>query len=182
MATLLFILVLLAIFHFIYESIILPMLRLELRYKLFKLRDKLRLLKIEKPEEVEDNLFMVLDETICAVTNRLPFLSISARSDGFREYKNNENFRKSVDKRKSLIRNSENKTIQEINNELIEISTVGFILNSGGWFYIALPLILIALIFAFVFHKIKTLRLYLNKGIYKITYAPENDFTRFANC
>lgn len=36
-----------AIFHFVYESIIAPSLRLELRFELFRLRDEVRLLKIE---------------------------------------------------------------------------------------------------------------------------------------
>lgn len=74
MATALFILFIFAIYHFVYESIIAPNVRLELRFELFKLRDELRNIKLNRELSKEDNeVFSILDETICVAINRLPF-------------------------------------------------------------------------------------------------------------
>jgi hypothetical protein len=55
----------LAVFHFVYESIWAPSFRLSLRFRLFVMRDEVRQLKIECAETLGDEHF------VCAVDSRL---------------------------------------------------------------------------------------------------------------
>ncbi|MEO8516555.1 MAG: hypothetical protein ABI426_07420 [Flavobacterium sp.] len=181
MATLFFILVIAAIFHFIYESILLPMLRLELRYKLFGLRDQLRHLKSENTESISDNVFYLLEETICTTINRLPYLSISSRVDATREFETNPTFRKRVEDRVNLLRSCDNTEVKQITKGIADISFYTFILNAGGWIYILVPLLIVVLIFAFITQKVTQLRKYLTAGVDKLTFASDNDFGKFSH-
>lgn len=181
MTTLFFILIIGSIFHFIYESILLPMFRLELRYKLFKLRDRLRNLKLENSESIDDNVFYLLEDTICTIINRLPYLSISSKIDASKEFENNAAFRKRVENSVHLLKSCNNKEVEDINEKISNISLVAFLLNAGGWIYILLPILLIVFIFAFITSKVAQLHKFLIRGLDKLTFASDNDFGRFTH-
>ncbi|MDB0616235.1 hypothetical protein PL372_11915 [Tenacibaculum dicentrarchi] len=116
MTTIFIILIVFGIFHFIYESILMPSFRLELRYKLFELRDELRNIKSEENSKVSDDVFDILEGTVCTVINRLPFFSLSAQMDAFKEYESNKSFQNRVEKRKKFLKVVKTKEL----NELIE--------------------------------------------------------------
>lgn len=181
MATIFFILVLLAIFHLMYESILLPMFRVELRYKLFGLRDELRMLKSEKGDTVNDEVFYLLDDTICAIINRLPYFSISSRYDAYKEYDNNDQFKENVENTKKLISSCKEKDIQEINKNLMKFTSIGFVLNIGGWSYIIIPIVLVILFFAFITSKIQQIKIFIFNIAYKLTYSSGNNLNHFSN-
>jgi hypothetical protein len=181
METIFFIIVLAAIFHFIYESILLPSLRLELRYKLFKLRDKLRNLKAENPTKIDDNVFYLLEDTICTVINRMPYLNIKGKIDASKEFEHNAVFRKRVEHRKNILKECNNEDIQKIHSKIMLISFGAFCLNAGGWFFILAPLLLIALVVAFVTSSVFRFKQFLIMGIDKLTFASDNDFRKFTH-
>lgn len=58
------VLVTFAMLHFVYENILVPSFRLKLRFKLFELRDRLRILKLEHSEQISDELFEYLQDSI----------------------------------------------------------------------------------------------------------------------
>ena len=176
-----FILIIFSVFHFIYESILLPMFRMEIRYKLFEQRDKLRNLKIDNPDKIDDEVFYLLEDTISVVINRLPFLSISSKYDASKEYETNNAFKKRVESTIKTIQESNNDDIKEINNRILQISTVAFILNGGGWIYILLPILILLFVFAFITSSFNGIKNRLNKAVYKLTYASENDFSKFSH-
>jgi hypothetical protein len=66
------ILMILAVAHFIYNGIILPMIRFSLRVHLFKLRDQLRNLKIRYDVEISDEVFNLVQASINNTTKLLP--------------------------------------------------------------------------------------------------------------
>src|SRR5258708_36909923 len=57
-------LVILAIFHFVYQTILAPSFKFEARLKLFRLRDRLRRLKIDNSDLLNDRLFCEIQERI----------------------------------------------------------------------------------------------------------------------
>ena len=69
-------LMLLAVLHFIHESILAPSFRLQLRYQLFELRDRLRALKISHPREFDDKHFHYLQDSLNALIGSLSRLDV----------------------------------------------------------------------------------------------------------
>jgi hypothetical protein len=64
MTTAIIVLLALAVFHFVHESILAPSFRLSLRFRLFVLRDEVRQLKIECAESLNDEHFVFLQDSI----------------------------------------------------------------------------------------------------------------------
>src|SRR5437016_3219603 len=64
LATLFIIFGLIALFHFIYQGIILPSIRQRLRYRLFELRDRLRTLNIRHKNDLQQEVFDYLQRSI----------------------------------------------------------------------------------------------------------------------
>ena len=64
MTTTILVLLALAVFHFVYESILAPSLRLSLRFRLFALRDEARQLKIECVDSLNDAHCVFLQASI----------------------------------------------------------------------------------------------------------------------
>ncbi|ALU75244.1 hypothetical protein AUW17_08215 [Tenacibaculum dicentrarchi] len=158
-----------------------PSFRLELRYKLFELRDELRNIKSEENSKVSDDVFDILEGTVCTVINRLPFFSLSAQMDAFKEYESNKSFQNRVEKRKNILEGCQDERIKRINRELIDIASVASVLNAGGWIYIAIPFLLIILTFAFITQSIRSFKTILIKETYKVAYASDNDFSNFTH-
>ncbi len=124
------------IFHFIYESILLPMFMVELRYSLFKLRDELRNIIFEEKLNENMEVYNMLDDAICTTINRLPYFNISTKLTTSREYQNNGKFKEHDEHSRDILQKCDNMRLQTINDKLIKISLLAIIFNSGGWIYI----------------------------------------------
>jgi len=179
MTTLFIVIFVLGMFHFIYESTILPSLRLELRYKLFNLRDQLIQLKANESEIIADDVFNAMENAICTSINRLPYLSLYLINEGNKEYSENEHFKKRVDNKIELLENCGNDKVIHINNKLLKYVSYAFIVNAGGWSYIFLPILCLVLFLKYVTSSIKSIREFIKEQSYKFAYAPENNFKNF---
>lgn len=144
MEILFFIVFLLAFYHFIWEGIILPNKRLSFRYDLFTLRDELVNLKINNPEKLDDDVFDLLFNRINVSINRLPYLTISSAWRAQIEYHSSEKFKNEFNKKRQLIVNSKIESIKRIEKDLIAIGTKAFFVNSGGWIYLLVPIMLLS--------------------------------------
>ncbi len=74
-----YILLALAIIHFIYEGIIAPSMRLHYRYRLFTLRDELRFLKATHKDELPDEVFILLQNILnnsITLLHRVNFVAV----------------------------------------------------------------------------------------------------------
>jgi hypothetical protein len=58
------VLIVFALYHFVYESILAPSERLKLRFELFELRDRLRALKVDHSDYLEDRHFHYLQDSL----------------------------------------------------------------------------------------------------------------------
>ena len=173
MAITLFILILLAAYHFVYESIILPTERLDLRYKLFKERDNLRILKMnDKDGKITDDIFKLLDTTICNSIDLLPQYTISLFYNADKELRLNKNLRAKVEKRNQLIEGYEVEEIKEIGNNVYHHVGKAFLLNFGSWIVYLLPFLILIILYAVTMNKIERVK----TQIKAVSFTPNYEF------
>lgn len=183
MATLFVLLFLFGMFHLIYESILAPMLRLELRYKLFKIRDQLRNLKIEQKYLFKDDTFELLDESVCATIKLLPSYSIFNIFLAWRISRNDQQLKKKVRVHQELIAKSKLPAIHKIDREIVRSAAFALAFNSGGWIYIVFPLAMLLIGLAYIIPPISKFILFCKKLMYRFSYAGESavpNINRFA--
>lgn len=174
MANLFIILFIFAMFHFIYESILSPMFRMEIRYKLFETRDKLRNFKLQNINACDDETFDLLDDYASKTINMLPLYNFSNLYFASK-VKGDEKLLKEVSKHSELIKNSKFDELKKIDKEITRAAVKSLIVNSGGWIYIIVPIVVpvILLIFAIamITHSYEKLKLRLIANSYKMSYA-----------
>src|SRR5262245_60473492 len=105
MSTLIWAMLLLALFHFIYESILAPSLRLSLRHNLFGLRDELRRLKVQYGDAFDDTHFLYLQGSINTMIAMIPRYDLATLYYAQRAYKRDAEFRNHVDERADMLGN-----------------------------------------------------------------------------
>jgi hypothetical protein len=174
MALLIFILFFLTIFHFVYESILLPTYRLELRYKLFALRDEVRSLKYLYPTEFSEAAFQDVQHSINAAINLLPYMTISLVVDVEREFKRNPHFQKHVERRTSTLEKCKIQDVRNLMDKAAKYSFTALALNSGGWIIYLFPIFLVVLpimFFVGTFQKLKKL-------VLRLTVVSEHEMSR----
>lgn len=139
MATLIIATVFLALFHFLYDGIILPSIRQHLRNKLFALRDKLRMEYINGLDKQDIEAFNLTHEAINNFVNRLPMLTITVRAEIEVAIKNDHKLKEKVNKRRAILESCQSAKIKEINESINKILLEAFIANSGGWLVYLIP-------------------------------------------
>jgi hypothetical protein len=155
-----------ALCHWIYEGIILPSLRLSLRYRLFALRDRLREVKLKNKEAVSDDVFRYLQGTINNGIVLLPFTDF--RVLGAAEaIEKDETLRNRIQKREAAITECQLSEIKEIVEEIGDIWWTAFISNTAAFAAYVVPLIFILHFWTQISGSIKKLVLVPEKEIEK---------------
>ena len=149
MSTLILIAMVLVLVHFVYEKIILPSIRLHLRYRLFELRDQLRKIIIEEGRTERDKAFIYLQDGISVLLNRLPEITLSLNWQISKELQTNEELKRQIEERINLINQSGNTRLLELHKETNQVIEKTFLANMGIWFVYLVPIAL------FVFSVIK---------------------------
>lgn len=126
-----------ALFHFIYESILAPSFRLELRFELFKLRDEVRLLKIDnlssnanEPEFV-DRHYGYLQDSINSLISILCRYDLAAIWTITSQINRDEALRERVAARARLLDNCELPTVLSMRKRQLDIAGKALAVNSG---------------------------------------------------
>jgi hypothetical protein len=142
MTTVFFIFVGLVIFHFFWEGIIAPSVRMEIRYELFKMRDSIRMLKIQHDEKFDDQLFYSLQRML---NHGIALLHHATIMDFYRIYKNTDPHKLeiNVERQEKLIRDCPISEVQDIWKRTVGITVLALIVNSGGWLVYIVPPILL---------------------------------------
>ena len=123
MATTLLILLLLAIYHFVYESIIMPMCRLEFRYTLFENRDKLIKLKAEG----------VISDEVFNIVYYYPLL------------------RKKIDERMAVVMECGNEDVVRIMDNVSGVIYNAFVGSFGAMLIYILPIFIVVWVIKYIF-------------------------------
>lgn len=144
--TLFFIFVILVVFHFIYDGIIAPSLRHEIRLELFELRDRLRMLKIEHNEQLSDELFAELQDTINKQIRILHEINILGVIEAIQFSRNNNEMDAEIRNFETLLNNCELEEIKDISNKTAFAFMKAIAANSGGWAIFVIPVALIGLV------------------------------------
>jgi hypothetical protein len=135
-----FVLVILAVIHFIFEGIIAPSYRLELQYNLFRLRDDLRRLKIRKSDQLSDKHFHWLQDSINGVIRNIERVDIVALVAFRIRLHKDEDFRRRVRDRTGELEACNLAELQEIrrrgNRHVEHILSV----NNGAWGFYIIPI------------------------------------------
>lgn len=157
MTVLFFIFVALAIFHFVWEGIIAPSTRLEIRYELFKLRDRLRRLKIECNDQIPDELFGILQRSINTEIRMLHNADIASLYEANKKFGDDKELLAEMNKIEKLIEECPIAEVKEIRDKSIWVLFVGFLVNCGGWAIYIIPMFIVLLSYGTVKLLIKKL-------------------------
>lgn len=174
MATTLLILLILTIYHFVYESILMPACRLRFRYSLFKNRDEI--IKLKTNGEISDEVFNVTYNYINSAISRLPYLRLSLYMQAKKEFDVNNNLRIKVENRMTIINNCDHAKVVEILDNVSSITFASFLGSFGSFFLYLLPIVLLVWLVQRIFSIANGARKLIQASI----VAPEKDFTKMA--
>ncbi|MEA5123327.1 hypothetical protein [Xanthomonas floridensis] len=140
MATLIILLGVLALGHFLYEGVIAPSLRDRLNDEMFELRDRLRRIKLEQGEACPQQAFEIAHNGINQYVHRLHWVTISFVVEFNRSHRK---FRNEVKDRRDVIARcgvSELKDVVDRGNQIVERA---LIVNSGAVLLVSFPFVVL---------------------------------------
>lgn len=161
-----FFLVLATMFHFIYEGIVAPSLRMHLRYKLFALRDELR--EMLANSEVPVDVYQAFQTQLNTAISTMPNLHLSSLFQSYRAFRADPELSKEMEDERALMRACQNERFKEMQSRFSRISTAVLLTNSAGFLMWVVPAVYVAVCFG----KIKRLTL-------KTLQLPQSRFEHF---
>jgi hypothetical protein len=130
-----------AIFHFVYEAIIAPSLRLKIRFELFALRDKLRELKINHGDTLDNKHFKHLQDSINSIILMLPRFDVGMLTTMERELDRNNDLKLKLNERIKILDDCNIPEAMEIRTKSLNLAHQAFFVNIGGFVLLILPLV-----------------------------------------
>lgn len=167
MATTFYILLILGLWHWVYEGIIAPSLRHTLRYKFFDLRDQLRFMYFKGLNENEERAYHLLDGAVCRSIQAIPFINLG-NYFRIKNTVNTEQLREEIRESQAIVSNSDNDLIKDIDRKISRYTGEALVINHGGYLpYLIIPLVLVILysIFMFNFNLIGKEVMKVSKGL-----------------
>ena len=137
----------LAAWHFIYDGIILPSIRLMLKNRLFEIRDRLRTHKIKSGNNIDINAFNIVHSGVNNIISRVSHIDIQTNFKIKQALKDNPDLLDKLKKRIDTISSCKDEELKSIFKETNSVVRMAFLANTGGWFIYLLP---VALIFVFI--------------------------------
>lgn len=181
MATLILILIAVSIAIFIYESIILPSIRLKIRYKLFALRDKLRTLKVER-EDFEDLPFKYAQESMNMALAYLRHFDIASFIEAERFFKQHPAIYKKATKRCEVLDSCKIEEFQVIRHQYIGTLVLASAANSFGLLVLFLITIVPVIIIFKWFKVIKSKAIEISSKVFSIPGGEYEAFEKICIC
>lgn len=157
MSAIILIAVLLAILHFVYESIVLPSIRMRLRDNLFRLRDELRRIRIDQPEKCDRQVFLFLDTGICRFLNKLSLMTFALKHDVDRAMEHDPSLKNEIERRLRAVESCDSAEFRRIYGDVHKVLTCALLANSGAWFFYLIPIALAVCCFSRVATAVKEL-------------------------
>lgn len=130
-----------AAWHFIYESILLPSFRQQFRFELYQLRDQLREVKAQFPKQCENASFHVLDNSISWQIDNQHKLTCSLLKQTEVQLKNDAEFREKVEHRVKAVEACQLPDYTAVVAARTELFKKALIFNSLSWVPYVFPLI-----------------------------------------
>ncbi|MDB9954796.1 hypothetical protein OAD49_04460 [Flavobacteriaceae bacterium] len=165
-----------AIWHFFYESILATSLRHGLRYDFFKLRDRLRNIKIDNSlSKKDEEIFKILDDSISQMINSMSFISAVNYIILRKQIDNNTSIKSGIEKVRTLINTADNKDLISVDEEINSLGSRALIINNGGWIlYLAIPLFILFLV-AFFTVQLDKIKSIIKNATSSLIYSSDSD-------
>jgi hypothetical protein len=135
-------LIILAVWHYMYENIMLPAVHTSLRNKFFSLRDELRALYIKSPN-VDAQAFEIAHAGINTAICSVDVMDLSMQVRLWRRLESDSAFRERVAAREKIIQETNCAEIKDIVKRANEHLRDVFICNSSAWFIYIIPIALV---------------------------------------
>ena len=132
----------LAFWHYIYEAILAPSIRLRMKHRLFELRDRLRMIQIERGSVAMRPDISILHDGLNYYLGRLEKITPSLVVRSHHRIQANPEMRKAIEKRVMVIADSDDHRIQGIYDEIDRLLSRVLLVNAGGWGIYILPIAL----------------------------------------
>lgn len=146
MATAVIAFVILGFIHFLYDGIILPSIRLRLRFGLFRLRDDLRALKLSKGEELPDEVFHYIQDSINNAINMLPRVDVVTAFRLTRLLDQDKEFARLLEERKALIENCSVEEAKQIHTKVRDVIPQALVVNNLMLLMYLVPIFILAVL------------------------------------
>ncbi len=140
MSTLINIVVFLAAWHLVCENILGPTMRQGLRYRVFALRDELRLASADGRDGLSPEVFEILQDTLNGALVSLASLRPSVLMNFRRACREDAELRARITYREATLAKSGSPIVQRIESELARILQRAFLANCIGWLVYIVPL------------------------------------------
>ena len=144
MNTILAITLLICLWHFIYEGIVAPSIRIKLRNRLFAIRDELRSMVIDGVSQDDQEPLHFVHDGVNNFIDRLPNLTLANTRRMELDYRSNPDLEKTVRAHFELIKSSKNEKIKSAFESTNDIIGIAIIANAGAWFVYLIPLACLA--------------------------------------
>lgn len=143
MATLIVVLAIVAGMHFIYEGIIAPSLRDELKDRMFELRDELRAIRMERRNDCPKEAFEIAHNGINQYVNRLHWVTISFITEFSLEHRDPK-LRAEVQRRRRIVEECGIPELSDVVKRGNKVVERALLVNSAALLVLALPPVVVA--------------------------------------
>ena len=125
--------------HFIFESIVAPSVRFNLRLDLFQLRDKARALRIMNPE-IGDEAFNAVQDGLNGAIKYLYDIDVPLLIHCDRMVERDPQLKARVEKRRAIVMAVNSAELIEIFSQLRKKVESAAMINNGGWLLYLIPI------------------------------------------
>jgi len=132
----------LAVIHYVYETCILPDLRLQFVYRLFGLRDELRSAKLDTAI-TDEGAYRVLQESLNNGINSVFVADYLLVSEVRHAIRTNRHLAKQTEKRVQTLDASNDPLIQDIRRKSRKIFSYALLAGMGTWFLYLVPIAIV---------------------------------------
>ncbi|HEY6019994.1 MAG TPA: hypothetical protein VIY48_08865 [Candidatus Paceibacterota bacterium] len=171
MSYLLLSIMLLAVFHFVYESIVAPSWRLSIRFRLFALRDELRTLKMNHGEQLDNKHFNYLQDSINSIIHALPRIEVTTVAHIKLAIESDPELKARLVARQKILDDCVFPEMGEIRKRSIKLSLEVLAANSAGWVIYFIPFMYLASVYKSLERRVRALISLSDPDLAKV--APE---------
>lgn len=151
------------LWHYVAQRILIPSMRFELRCRLFEVRDRVRAMMIEGATGQEMRELTDLHDRCNAMINRVHLFSVEALQRYMKAAERDPEFQQRLEARTKAIEECSENT-RSVHQELSLITLEAVHVNSLGWYlYAALPMFFRGRVRAFARHITSTSAVQLNR-------------------
>lgn len=135
-------LLLLALFHFAYESIVAPTFRLQIRHQLFELSEDLKLLKQRHQRKEGEKIFHYLQDAVNNLSNTINRFEVVEVAQAITRVEKDKELRQRLEARVKALDSCEVPEIKALWKKIAKRAIKIIEVNSGGWFFYLVPIAL----------------------------------------